>query len=332
MITHTLLKYDVFTNDIKVSLDVKDILSEEIILRQESDNDNQLQADSIQNFLSVGGSSYINRCIAIDNNVQDYQLLLNSYERCTENDNITPFNSMYDIVKLYNGPLIYDGQIYDYDQYKYFSVYKKNKSYYDIIESKIKMCPYSSKKIYLYHNYNGDSNVTYTIMLYFLNYLIDLLSTKYIYFLTMMSDDNTNPVVKANTFSTERTMLENKISELKNNSKGIENFKDLVLYAKNNLDIWFGYKTEVENKLINIANTVQNISSDTIYLSEEYYNFNSISTETSIYNLGALSNYISGNNILSSDIVFQKAYKMYINNQEIYLYEYAYYHNNIIIK
>ncbi len=332
MITHTLLKYDVFTNDIKVSLDVKDILGEELSLRQESDNANQLQTDNIQNFLSVDGSSYINRCIAIDNNVQDYQLLINSYERCTENDNITPFNGMHDIVKLYTGPLIYDGQIYDYDQYKYFREDMKYESYYDIVESKIKMCPYSSEKIYLYHNYNGDSNVTYTIMLYFLNYLIDLLSTKYIYFLTMMSDDNTNPIVKANTFSTQRTMLENKISELKNNSKGIENFKDLVLYAKNNLDIWFGYKTEVENKLINISNTTQNISSDTIYLSEEYYNFNTIAHETNIYYLDSLGKYITENNISSSAIVFQKAYKMYISNQEIYLYEYAYYHNNIIIK
>ena len=332
MVNYTLIKYDVFTNNIQVSIELKNIIREEELQREMYDNTYQSNIDAIQNSLYVNNTSYINRCVNIESEVQDYHTLLDDYGICTMSENITPFKNIHNIITLYTGPLIYNDQIYDYEHYQKFREDMKYSSYYDILESKIRLLPYRSEKMHFFHEYDTDPKLTYTMILYMLNYLVDLLSNTYSNFSNMLLNDETNPVIKAAEFSTQRTILENKITELKNNSKGIGDFKDLVLYAKNNLNIWFGYKTEVENKLLSKSDTIQTISSDTIYLSEEYYSPRDIKTDTNVYHLANFQKYVDENNILYDDVVFQKAYKMYISNQEIYLYEYAYYHNNIIIK
>ena len=68
-----------------------------------------------------------------------------------------------------------------------------------------------------------------------------------------------------------RNNLENKIDILLNNPKAILDFKDLVKYANDELNVLLHFKNKVNSNIQTKADNIQTISTETIYLSEEMY-------------------------------------------------------------
>lgn len=132
-------------------------------------------------------------------------------------------------------------------------------------------------------------------------------------------------------FNYKRNILENKIDQLIINPQAIENFKELVNYAKENLDLFMLFQREVTNKLINKADNIQTKTSSTVYLSEEFYSFNELAHQKGHSYLIGIDEFKTWTTLQKDEKNFQICYRLYLDNKVITLYEYASYYNNKIL-
>lgn len=259
------------------------------------------------------------------------------------------FNSLFNVLEimsnsftgilLYYNPVTSTTTVYDYNDYSTFDDNMKSKLYFTIEDTSIKVYPFNTTKI-IYNAYkysvtikqgqcglfdpkqidfsinNWIDNASYTEIINFVGYIIYMIVSSYNHVKNIMANEETNPITKVQQYNSNRNTLENKINILQNNSKAISSFKELVIYAKNELDILYNYKVEVLNKLSTKANIVQLGNSSNIYLSEELYSINELLNDGHTY----LSQYIIHDKTTQK---YNKKYKLYIKSGDIYLHEFG---------
>ena len=167
-----------------------------------------------------------------------------------------------------------------------------------------------------------------------LNLLINVLHSYMLKYNDVINNLHTNINVIENSvqdFNSKRNILENKIDQLIINPQAINNFKELAIYARENLDLFMLFQREVSNKLINKADIIQNQSSQTVYLSEEFYSFNDLYFERGHSYLISIDEFKNWTNLQKDDKVFQICYRIYLDKEIITLYEYSSYYNNKIL-
>ena len=258
-------------------------------------------------------------------------------------------NSLFDVLEimsnsftgilLYYNPVTSSTTVYDYNAYSTFDDNMKSKLYFNIEDTSIKVYPFNQTKlIYDAYKYsvtvrqgynrvfgpkqmdfvinNWIDNASYTEILNFVGYIIHIIVSSYKHIKEIMANEETNPIVKVQQYNSNRNILENKINVLQNNSKAISSFKELAIYARDELDILYNYKVEVLNKLSTKANIVQSGNSSNIYLSEELYSINELINDGHAY----LQQYTIQDKTTQK---YNKKYKLYIKSGDIYLYEFG---------
>ena len=335
----SLIKFDVYSQTHKYSKYVSDTINAEKTTRTNNDALITKSINDIELMFMGNQTTYDNIFNKIETDSQAFTEYLTIFSKFTSEDLFRFAPEFSKVLSIYNGPVFSGPNILSYNEYKDRPLYDKAVFVTrPVIKSPIDIYPFRANPNKIEY---GLPYIDYYSVLFLVNFVVNILVTRYSEAIDILSDPNHNPVLKMNAGLSQRNVLNDKITELKNNQASVASFKDLVFYAKTQLDVWFAYKTESENKLLYKANVVQNFDNLNIYLSEEYYSYNELIFDSFIDgHTGTYSSFEPLQQVLREpgfydkhdSKVFQRAYKLYISQGEIYLHEFGLYYNNKILQ
>ena len=349
--------------------------------RAEIDDKQQSLLDSLESKLN----NYVSKKtfeIDITDSIQPYLIARPTYVQSLdiklpriENDVIIKF-FLDNLSELYKGKTLYynitENNImvqtyFHFSEYQTFSQDKLDNMYMIIEWLNIKLFPYRNINKYEYINQQINNHMGEIINIWE-NYI------PYIYFINLMYknlalyDDIYQRIVNTifpnidiitqsvGEFFDNRNDLESKIDILLSKPEVIVSFKELVKYARDNLDEFLRHSTQVNLELNNKLDNIQTIDTNAIYLSEEmyplggtkaflFYENNKDRNEALILNNDQDAIRFRNDTLITkeqyeqlrlqitdlSNECLKMAYKLFINNGDICLREIGYYFNNIIL-
>ena len=221
---------------------------------------------------------------------------------------------------------------YDNEYYNatYFPSLKKQQLYHWVIHDEVKVYPYSiADEKYNISFINNDLNEYDTKVNYYSAVDFMFLTFNQLWKKTdLLKQQNILLMQALEEFEQINiTSLEEKISKI-NNSVDVPKFKDLVNYAVENLDIVLKFNRLFSNQSKNKAKKIQDYNTDTIYISEEYYNYDMMITRKHTY----LKNHFIDNPLIDKlTLQYRLCYSIRIENGEICLKEIGSTYNNVFV-